>query len=42
MHTLNEQDFDLGIFMKRRGWNSVIAIALLAVLIILIELKTPA
>lgn len=41
MYMLREQEFDFGIFMKKRGWNSVISITILASLIIVIALKTP-
>ena len=39
MHTLNQHEFDLRIFMKRRGWNTVVSIMLLSALIIMIVFK---
>jgi hypothetical protein len=40
MHTLRQEHFDLKTFMRRRGWNTVISITLLAALVAMIVLKT--
>ena len=42
MQTLNEQRFHFRVFMRRRGWNSIVSITLLSALIMIIILKAQA
>jgi len=39
MH-LRQEHFDLKAFMRRRGWNTVVSIMLLAALVTMIVFKT--
>lgn len=36
MYMLSEQEFDFGIFMKKRGWSTVISLMLFTILVLII------